>query len=153
MRCPYCSNAESKVLDKRDSVDGGSIRRRRECLRCSKRYTTHENVQIALSVIKKDGSKQEFDRDKILSGLQRACEKRPMEAEEISRLAEEIESELLRREKAEIKSSMIGNLVMKKLEKLDKVAYLRFASVYKEFDDTRSFEEELSKLKKAKSAA
>lgn len=148
MRCPYCSNAESRVMDKRDSIDSSSIRRRRECLKCSRRFTTYENVQIALSVIKKDGSKQDFDREKILSGIRKACEKRPIDDNAINAMAESIESDILNKGKKEIPSRAIGELVMKRLKKTDDVAYLRFVSVYKEFDDPKSFEEELGRLKK-----
>ena len=119
MKCPYCSHAESKVLDKRDNPNGNSIRRRRSCLKCSKRFTTYENLDLGFSVIKKDSSKEEFDKQKILAGIQRACEKRPIEQDVINRLADEIESEILRKEKPEIKSSIIGNTVMKRLKKLD----------------------------------
>ncbi|PIN86320.1 transcriptional regulator NrdR [Candidatus Woesearchaeota archaeon CG10_big_fil_rev_8_21_14_0_10_44_13] len=148
MRCPYCSHAESKVMDKRDSPDSSSIKRRRECLKCSKRFTTYENFQISLSVIKKDGSKQEFDREKILLGMRKACEKRPISDEMLAGMVDDIESDILNKGKKEIPARSIGDIVMKKLKKTDDVAYLRFASVYKEFNDPKSFEEELGKLKK-----
>lgn len=147
MRCPYCSG-ESRVIDKRESSPG-IIRRRRECQKCSKRFTTYEKVEVLdLSVIKKDGTREAFDKEKLEKGIKRACEKRPITQETIDKTLSEIEAELLNRKAKEVNSKEIGELLMKKLKKLDKVAYIRFASVYREFQDIDSFEEELDKLKK-----
>ncbi|MBU0535736.1 MAG: transcriptional regulator NrdR, partial [Nanoarchaeota archaeon] len=145
--CPYCSG-ESRVIDKRESSPG-IIRRRRECQKCSKRFTTYEKVEVLdLSVIKKDGTREAFDKEKLEKGIKRACEKRPITQETIDKTLSEIEAELLNRKAKEVNSKEIGELLMKKLKKLDKVAYIRFASVYREFQDIDSFEEELDKLKK-----
>src|SRR3989344_1377260 len=148
MRCPYCSSGESRVVDKRESSPG-ITRRRRECQKCKKRFTTYEKVEILdLSIIKKDGTREAFDREKLEKGIRRACEKRPIGQEKIDKIVSEIEAELLNKKAKEVSSREIGELVMKKLKKLDKVAYIRFASVYREFEDINSFEEELDKLKK-----
>jgi transcriptional repressor NrdR len=147
MKCPYCSGFGTKVVDKRESVDLKSTRRRRECLGCGKRFTTYERVESAdLIVIKKDGRRERFDRQKIKSGILKACEKRPISNEIIDRTVDEIETELRNKDNVEISSRVIGELIMKKLKKLDKVAYIRFASVYREFTDLSSFENELKKL-------
>ena len=149
MKCPYCAGETSKVVDKRDSPDMGHIRRRRECLdsKCTKRYTTYERVEnINISVVKKDGSREQFDRGKVLSGLLRACEKRPISREDIERTVDDIEAQLRGHPSTEIDSKVIGEMIIKKLKKLDKVAYIRFASVYKEFDDLDSFKKELERL-------
>jgi len=136
------------VVDKRESSPG-ITRRRRECQKCKKRFTTYEKVEILdLSIIKKDGTREAFDREKLEKGIRRACEKRPIEQEKIDKIVSEIEAELLNKKAKEVSSREIGELVMKKLKKLDKVAYIRFASVYREFEDINSFEEELDKLKK-----
>lgn len=148
MRCPYCSSPESKVIDKRESSPGVT-RRRRECLKCRKRFTTYEKIEILdLSIIKKDSRREPFSRDKLKAGIQKACEKRPIGQEKIEKAVGEIEAELLNRKDKEIGSKEIGELVMKSLRRLDKVAYIRFASVYREFEDIDSFEKELDKLKK-----
>ncbi len=148
MRCPYCSSTESRVIDKRESGPG-IIRRRRECLKCRKRFTTYEKVEILdLSIVKKDGTREPFDREKLKKGIEKACEKRPISKEKIDKLIGEIEAELLNRKSKEIESKDLGELLIKKLKKLDKVAYIRFASVYREFEDLTSFEEELDKLRK-----
>ena len=148
MLCPYCSHAETKVLDTRESYDK-TTRRRRECLKCSKRFTTYERIEtIDLRVIKKNGNIEAFDRSKIRKGMLKACEKRPIKFEKIESIVNEIESELKNQESTEIPTKFIGQLVMEKLKKLDKVAYIRFASVYREFTDLKSFEKELGKLKK-----
>jgi len=148
MKCPYCMKPETKVVDKRDS-DEGISRRRRECLTCEKRFTTYERVEaVPLTIIKKDGSMQQFDREKLMRGLRRACEKRPITQEQISQIVDYIEVDLKTRDSTEIKSSVIGTLLMKKLKKLDKVAFIRFASVYREFEDVTDFGEEIKKLMK-----
>ncbi len=149
MKCPYCAGEVSKVIDKRDAPEMGYIRRRRECLapKCSKRFTTHERVEnIDISVVKKDGSRERFDRNKVLSGLLKACEKRPISRDEIEKTVDDIEASLRSYPSTEVDSKMIGEMIIKKLRKMDKVAYIRFASVYKEFDDLDSFKEELEKL-------
>jgi len=146
MKCPYCNYKETKVVDKREANEG-TTRRRRECLKCNKRFTTYEKVEnIDLSIIKKDNTRQEFDRSKIEKGITRACEKRPVSYDQVKKIVDEIEAELRLKKTKEIKSREIGELVMKKLKKLDKIAYIRFASVYREFADISSFEEELKKL-------
>ena len=148
MRCPYCGFSETKVLDSRESEDSDVTRRRRECEKCSKRFTTYERVEmLGLRVIKKNGNIEGFERDKVLKGALKACEKRPIKMEKIERLVDEVESELRKKETTEIPSKVIGELVMEKLKRLDKVAYVRFASVYKEFTDLKSFETELKKIK------
>ena len=148
MRCPYCGFNETKVLDSRESEDSDVTRRRRECEKCSKRFTTYERVEMLdLRVIKKNGNIEGFDRGKILKGVLKACEKRPIKMEKIEKLVDDIESELRKNETTEIPSKVIGELVMEKLKKLDKVAYVMFASVYKEFTDLKSFETELKKIK------
>ena len=141
MRCPQCAaNNEDKVVDSRDSRDGRAIRRRRECLKCQKRFTTYEMIEdLSLMVVKKDGRRESFNRQKILTGIRRACEKRQIGIEEIERIVDEIEKNLYTSFEREIKSAAIGNLVMEKLKDLDKVAYVRFASVYREFEDTSDF--------------
>ena len=147
MRCPYCSLTESKVSDSRRTEENNSIRHRRECLRCGKRFTTYEKLEsIALVVIKKDDSRQPFNRNKILKGIMTACEKRPISLAQMERITDEIESELSQSMEREVRSTRIGELVMKKLRKLDEVAYVRFASVYKQFDDVNTFMEELKEL-------
>ncbi|MBU0615529.1 MAG: transcriptional regulator NrdR [Nanoarchaeota archaeon] len=150
MICPYCHADETKVIDSRET-ELGSTRRRRECLKCSKRFTTYERVEeIELTVVKKNKDRERFDRNKLVRGLMRACEKRPIKVEKIERIADEIETELRKKDTIEILSTDIGELVMDKLKELDKVAYIRFASVYREFTDLRSFEKELNKIKGAK---
>lgn len=147
MRCPYCSFIESKVIDSRPTEENNSIRRRRECLKCGKRFTTYEKLEsIALVVVKKDDSRQPFNRNKVLKGIMTACEKRPISLAQMERIADDIESELSQSMEREIKSTRIGELVMKKLRALDEVAYVRFASVYKQFNDVDTFMEELKGL-------
>ncbi len=146
MQCPYCGHHELKVIDKRES-DEKSIRRRRECLKCGKRFTTYERIESAdLIVVKKDGRRERFDRNKLKSGILKACEKRPITNETIEKMVDEIETELRNEDTIEIPSKRIGELVMRKLRRIDKVAYIRFASVYREFADLESFENELKKL-------
>jgi transcriptional repressor NrdR len=149
MKCPFCGHLESKVIDKRDTDNQLATRRRRECLSCGKRYTTYERLETAaITVVKKDGAREQFDRAKIIGGMLKACEKLPVKRENVEKMADEIEAELKAAEEAEIESKKVGELVMKKLKKLDKVAYIRFASVYKEFKDLDDFEKELQKLQK-----
>ncbi len=147
MKCPYCGDQESKVVDSRHSDDGLSIRRRRECIACGKRFTTYETVEtLPVVVIKKDGSRQSFDRAKILNGMLRACEKRPVPLAELERAADEISQLLQNSFDREVRSSKVGELVMERLKPLDEVAYVRFASVYRQFKDLNTFMEELSKI-------
>ena len=147
MRCPYCGYKESKVVDSRPADEGSSIRRRRECLQCEKRFTTYETVEsLPMVVIKKDGSRQSFDRSKVLRGIQRSCEKRPVPAAEMERMAMEIEQELQNAMDREVRTSRIGEMVMDRLKGIGEVAYVRFASVYRQFKDIDTFMTELSKL-------
>ena len=147
MICPFCKHEEDKVIDSRSS--GYSIRRRRECLACKKRFTTYEYIEkSALNVIKRDNSREAFQRDKLLNGLIASCKKRPISSEEIEKIAEEIENELFALAKPEISYEEIGNLVMKKLKALDSVAYIRFASVYRQFEEVGEFVDQIRSLKK-----
>lgn len=147
MKCPFCGFLESKVVDSRSAEDGTTIRRRRECLSCQKRFTTYEIMErLPLVVIKKDGSRQAFDKMKMLNGMIRACEKRPVPLESLQKVADEIEQEIQNSMDKEIPSQEIGELVMSKLKSLDEVAYVRFASVYRQFKDINTFRDELNKL-------
>ena len=147
MKCPYCGYSESKVIDSRPADENASIRRRRECLSCAKRFTTYETVEsIPMVVVKKDGSRQSFDKAKILGGMIRACEKRPVPMAEIEKIASEIELDLQNSMEREIRSEVIGEKVMERLRTVDQVAYVRFASVYRQFKDIDTFMEELTKL-------
>ncbi len=147
MKCPFCGFTDSKVIDSRPAEDGTTIRRRRECLDCQKRFTTYEIIErMPLVVIKRDGSRESFDKVKIINGVIRACEKRPVTMTQIETLAEEIELELRGRLESEVKSEVIGEMVMARLKDLDEVAYVRFASVYRSFKDINTFMEELTKL-------
>lgn len=149
MKCPFCGDLEDKVIDSRISTEGDTIRRRRECLKCQKRFTTYERLEeIPLMVIKKDGRREPFDRKKLLAGILKACEKRPIPMEKIEGMVDEIERTLQRNYEKEISSMDIGELVMKQLHKLDEVAYVRFASVYRQFKDINQFMSELSTLLK-----
>ena len=149
MKCPYCAHEENQVLDSRDSEDLSSVRRRRECLKCGKRFTTYERVELVdLFVIKKDGRREQFDRNKLLVGLQRACEKRPVSMATIEETVDEIEQTLRKLKTTEVPSKSIGEKVIKRLKALDKVAYIRFASVYRSFEDVESFEKEVQSLLK-----
>lgn len=140
MLCPYCSSDQTSVLESRESEDGTVTRRRRECNKCDKRFTTYERVEVIdLKVVKKDGNKEDFDREKIKEGIRLACEKRPCEAEEIESIVDDIEMRLLNRKSTEISSSDIGRMVLTRLKKMDEVAYLRFASVFLEFKDVEEF--------------
>ena len=147
MRCPFCSHPESKVIDSRPAEEGASIRRRRECLTCRKRFTTYETMEcLPLVVVKKDGSRQSFDRNKVMAGLIRACEKRPVPYSTLEAMVGEIEQVLQNQMEREISSAQIGELVMERLKKIDDVSYVRFASVYRQFKDINTFISELSKL-------
>ena len=147
MKCPYCGFQESKVIDSRHSEDSTSIRRRRECLSCQKRFTTYETVEsLPIVVIKKDGSRQSFDRNKLLNGMVRACEKRPVSLNDLEAAVTEIEQIIQNSLEREVQTSYIGELVMERLKPLDEVAYVRFASVYRQFKDINSFMTELNKL-------
>lgn len=147
MKCMYCDNTESKVVDSRPVEDGAAIRRRRECLRCGKRFTTYEKVEsLPVFVIKKDGKRESFDIEKIKRGILKACEKREVSYEEIEALINKIEREIYNTPKNEVTSHEIGEIVMHGLKKLDEVAYVRFASVYRQFKDINTFKNELNKL-------
>ena len=147
MKCPYCGSDDTRVIDSRPADDNYSIRRRRICDNCSKRFTTYEKVEtIPLIIIKKDNNREQYDRAKIESGVLRACHKRPVSATQITQLVDEVENEISTLEDKEIPSRVIGEIVMKKLKDLDAVAYVRFASVYREFKDVSTFMDELAKL-------
>ena len=145
MKCPYCENSESKVIDSRPVDDGVSIRRRRECLSCARRFTTYEQIEsVPLVVVKKDGKRQVYNRQKIYSGILRACEKTPVTVAQIEAVVQDIEAELFNSMDSEIPSTRIGEVVMDRLKKLNPIAYVRFASVYREFKDVSTFMDELS---------
>ena len=147
MRCPYCDNEDSKVIDSRHTEDGRAIRRRRECEECGRRFTTYEKIEeVILMVIKKDGSRQAFDRNKLLNGIIRACEKRPVSIADMEKIVDDIERGLNNTMEKEVESSLIGELVMERLRDLDEVAYVRFASVYRQFTDINTFVAEIEKL-------
>lgn len=147
MKCPYCGNADTRVIDSRPIEENNAIRRRRSCDECGKRFTTYENVEtIPLIVIKKDDNREQYDRSKIEQGVLRACYKRPVSAEAIKRTVDAVELEVFNSEGKEIPSSVIGEIVMDKLKELDPVAYVRFASVYREFKDVNTFMDELKKF-------
>ena len=147
MKCPYCGYRESKVVDSRPAEEGSSIRRRRECLSCEKRFTTYETVEsLPMVVIKKDGSRQTFDRRKLINSMLVACEKRSVPMAEIERMADEIEQNLQNSLEREVSTRQVGEQVMEKLKEVDEVAYVRFASVYRQFKDINTFMAELSKL-------
>lgn len=149
MKCPYCGYEETQVIDTRETENLEATRRRRECLKCSKRYTTYERVEEAdIVVVKKDGRRERFERQKLLNGVLKACEKRLISLDKIEKLVDEVESDLRKRDSVEVESKVIGEIAMKKLKTLDKVAYIRFASVYREFEDLERFGEELDKLQK-----
>lgn len=151
MRCPFCDHSESKVIDSRESKNGLRIRRRRECLSCQRRFTTYEKIEeIPYMIVKKDGRRQQFESDKLLRGLLKACEKRPVPTSKLEEIVEEIESKLQDKPEKEMTVSEVGQFVMRKLKSLDKVAYVRFASVYREFKDVVEFKEVLEKLLKEK---
>lgn len=147
MRCRYCLSTDSKVVDSRPTEDGTSIRRRRECINCGKRFTTYEKIEeIPIMVIKKDGTREPFNSEKILAGVRRACEKRPVSLVEQERLAEDVSREVFNTLEQEVPSSAIGEMVIRRLKELDEVAYVRFASVYRQFKDISTFMEELKLL-------
>ena len=147
MKCPFCGNYESKVIDSRPAEEGASIRRRRECLSCQKRFTTYELVErMPLVVVKRDGSRQSFDRVKLINGMVRACEKRPVSLSALEKIADDIEQEIQSKLEREVQTVDIGEMVMKRLKDVDEVAYVRFASVYREFKDVSTFMEEINGL-------
>lgn len=147
MRCPFCDNEDTKVIDSRPIDDGKAIRRRRECEKCVKRFTTYEKVETTiLMIIKKDGSRQAFDRDKLMNGIIKACEKRPVALADIERVVDSIERGLNNMMEKEVKSTFLGELVMEQLKDLDEVAYVRFASVYRSFKDVNTFIKEIEAL-------
>ncbi|MCX8093607.1 MAG: transcriptional regulator NrdR [Candidatus Goldbacteria bacterium] len=147
MKCPFCGYKKDKVVDSRESRDGEAIRRRRECLKCYRRFTTYEQIEHTLPlVIKKDGRREQFDRNKILAGLSKACEKRPISVNKLYEFVDDIEKQLYSRMEKEVSSSVIGEMIMEKLAQLDEVAYVRFASVYRQFKDINAFTKELQKF-------
>ena len=151
MKCPYCGFEESKVIDSRPADEGERIRRRRECLKCGKRFTTHEVIEtVPIIVVKRDKSREVFDRNKLTAGLLRACEKRPVSIDQIEGMVDNIESQLQQSLDREVTSMAIGELTMEQLKNVDEVAYVRFASVYRQFKDINTFMEELNKLLKEK---
>jgi transcriptional repressor NrdR len=152
MTCPFCGHREDKVIDSRESKDGGSIRRRRECLACSRRYTTYERCdEVPYMVIKKDGRREKFDRQKVLNGLLHACEKRPISMGKLAALVDDVESMLTESPERELPTVLIGERLMDRLKGLDKIAYVRFASVYRDFQDVEEFVAELKNLVRARS--
>lgn len=148
MKCPFCSFEESKVVDSRATDDNTTIRRRRECLSCGKRYTTYEKIEdIPVQVVKKDNTRESFNKDKIVNGLIVACQKRPISRKQIQKIADEIEKEISNKMLSEVQSEHIGEMVMKKLKVIDEISYVRFASVYRQFKDIDTFLEEIENLK------
>lgn len=151
MKCPICYHEDTKVVDSRAASDGLSIRRRRECLKCSFRFSTLEEMEILdLTIVKRDGKKESYSREKMMSGLKKALEKRPITDDEFKKLINSIERDIQQMRKSEVKTSQIGEIIMKHLREVDAVAYIRFASVYESFEDIKDFKEELKKLKKKK---
>lgn len=149
MRCPYCAHLESKVLDSRSTEEGASIRRRRECVSCSRRFTTYERLdEVPFMVVKKDGRREPFSRQKILNGVLRACEKRPISLDDIEEMVDGVEQDVRSRMEREVPCEAIGEIVMDRLRRLDEVAYVRFASVYRQFKDINRFVEELQQMLK-----
>ena len=147
MKCCFCGHTESKVIDSRPTDEGASIRRRRECLACGKRFTTYETIEtVSVMVVKKDKSREAFDREKLLKGLLRACEKRPVPVKQLENLVDEVETTVQNMLEREVTSEAIGEMVMERLKKIDDIAYIRFASVYRQFRDIDSLNEEVSKL-------
>lgn len=147
MKCPFCEHKDTKVIDSRHTEDGHAIRRRRECEKCGKRFTTYEKIEeVVLMVIKKDGSRETFDRNKIMSGIVKACEKRPVSVVEMEKIVDEIERGLNNMMEKEVSSTFIGELIMDKLKDIDEVAYVRFASVYRQFTDINTFVAEIENL-------
>ena len=153
MKCPYCSFEESKVIDSRSADDGERIRRRRECLKCGKRFTTHEIIEtVPIIVVKRDKSREVFDRNKLTAGILRACEKRPLSIQQIESMVNTIETKIQSSLEREITTAQIGELAMEEIKKVDEVSYVRFASVYRQFKDINTFMEELNKLLTEKSS-
>jgi transcriptional repressor NrdR len=151
MKCPYCGNLGDKVVDSRESKEGDVIRRRRQCLNCSKRFTSRERIEdIEYRVVKKDGNRESFQRQKLIAGLLTACEKRPVSVQQLEAIADRIETELQERHEREMTTDEIGERVMQELKQLDPVAYVRFASVYRQFRDVGQFTREIDELKKSK---
>lgn len=151
MRCPFCTNLEDKVVDSREAKDGDSIRRRRECIKCGRRFTSYERIdEIPYMVIKKDGRREAFDRSKIMAGLLRACEKRPISAVQLEQIVDSVEKFVQDSSDREVPTSELGKLIMRRVKELDKVAYVRFASVYLEFEDVSEFMNELKVLVRAR---
>lgn len=147
MKCPYCADLQNEVMETRDSEDLSAIRRRRECLKCQKRFTTYERVEnIDLIVIKKDGRREKFDREKLRHGVLKACEKRPISIDLVNSIVDEAEMEVRNKDSVEVSSKEIGKMVLKRLKKIDKVAYLRYASVYLDFGDLSDFEKTIEKI-------
>ena len=147
MKCPFCGYAESKVMDSRPTDEGSRIRRRRECLQCGKRFTTYEIIEsLPIIVVKRDKSREAFDREKLLNGMLRACQKRPVSIETLEKVIDDIEAQIQNSLEREVTSRRIGEYAMEKLKDIDEVAYVRFASVYREFKDINSFHEEISRL-------
>jgi transcriptional repressor NrdR len=147
MRCPFCQDPENKVIDSRESQEGSVIRRRRECLACSRRFTTYERVEELMPlIVKKDGRREAYDREKVLAGLQKACEKRPVSSEQLEQTLDDLERRLQESGEKEVPSSRVGEEVMRRLQELDEVAYVRFASVYRSFRDITEFMSELKEL-------
>ncbi|KGK88433.1 Transcriptional repressor NrdR [bioreactor metagenome] len=151
MKCPYCGYTESKVVDSRSAEDNASIRRRRECLKCSKRYTTYEKIEtVPILVIKKNMSREYFDKSKIVNGLIKACQKRPISRSQIESIADEVEKRINNEMLTEVRSEYIGELIMESLKNIDEVSYVRFASVYRQFKDVNTFMEEIKRLIESK---
>ena len=149
MKCPYCSALKDRVLDSRSSNENRSVRRRRECMKCKRRFTTYESVEeISMMVVKRDGRRETFDRNKIISGILKACEKRPVSLQKVEDLVDKVERDLYKKYEKEVKVEGIGELVMERLHKIDEVAYVRFASVYRQFKDINAFMSELKDLLK-----
>ncbi|MDH3253866.1 MAG: transcriptional regulator NrdR [Acidobacteriota bacterium] len=147
MKCPFCAELKDRVVDSRESRDGHAVRRRRECMACGRRFTTYEEIEdIPFRVVKKDGSRQDFDRRKLLLGLHKACEKRPVAARDLQEIINTVEHRLHEQEEREMTTTEIGRMVMIRLKELDQIAYVRFASVYRKFEDLDAFMEELNKL-------
>lgn len=151
MLCPFCGHLEDKVIDSRESKEGNIVRRRRECLSCQKRFTTYERIEeIPYMVVKKDGRREKFEREKVLSGLLKACEKRPVAMSKLAEIVDVVEGEMIRSPERELSSTAVGEILMERLKSLDKIAYVRFASVYRDFQDEEAFFNEIRRLIKDK---
>ena len=148
MRCPYCGHGEDRVVDSREVSEGGQVRRRRECIPCQRRYTTYERIEeVPALVVKRDGQREPYDRSKVLAGLVRACQKRPVTSRQLESMADDVEAALSKKDEREIRSEEIGQILMSHLRELDQVAYVRFASVYRRFEDIEQFLTELERLR------